>query len=111
MKTLFDRPLVRNKDPITSHQAADKMIETGTVEEQCRLMIDLLKRHKRREGWTWRELAQIAMRDAKYDKSEDNLAYTFHRRSSILENQGKIELVMRRECRISGYAASAWRAK
>jgi hypothetical protein len=110
MKTLFDIPLARNTDPITSHIAADIILETDTVEKQIQLMCDLLKRFDRETGWTWRELAREAFKYHKFDKSEDNLAYTFHRRSSIAKDRGLIYEQFKRICGVSGFPARAWRA-
>lgn len=108
--TLFNIPaLARNSDPITSHLAADRIIETNTVEAQIKLMCALLRRFDQLGGWTWRELAREAFKYYKFDKSEDNLAYYFHRRSSIAKRRGLIVLKKQRPCNVSGFEASAWR--
>lgn len=110
-QTLFDKPLARRTDPITSHIAADEIIETDTVERQIDLMIDLLRRFDREEGWTWRELAKKAFSVHKFRRSEDDLYYTFQRRSSIAESRGLIVEEMKRRCSVSGNVARAWRIK
>lgn len=110
-RTLFDRPLCHEKDPVTSFMAADKIIETGTVEVQLAIMVSLLERFDCGGGNTWRELAQKAFRVYKFDRSESDLAYTFHRRSSIAAHRNMIYEEMKRICKVSGYAATAWRAR
>lgn len=106
---LFEYPLAHADDPITSFMAADEIIRLGTVDKQIKIMCELLRKYDKEEGWTWRELAKRAFKDYKFSHSEDALAYTFHRRSSIAKNRGLIVEQMKRKCNVSGFAATAWR--
>lgn len=40
---LFDIPLARNTDPITSHDAAEHMRESGKIGEHERIVLELVK--------------------------------------------------------------------
>jgi hypothetical protein len=42
MKTLLDPPLARDTDPITSHEAADKMVKSGALNKQEKLVYNTI---------------------------------------------------------------------
>jgi len=80
-------PLARDKDVITSHEAAEKMIKSGNLERQERLVLitiqDVCAVLGTRE-FTPKEIVRI----------NDRFAYhTIQRRLSGLRNKGKIERI------------------
>lgn len=108
--TLFDRPIVRNKDPITSHIAADKVNELGTVEAQKAFLLQQLSKHDRFGGWTLRELARQSCSDYPY-LNETEIYYTLQRRACLLKDEGRIYDELNRKCKVTGNTARAWRIK
>lgn len=83
-KTLFDRPLSRTKDPVTSYEAADKMIESGALnrqEQEVWEVIKLVKWARYHRTFTAKELSNWSVIDY----------YTIQRRLSGLHHKGKIE--------------------
>ena len=91
MKTLFNPPLTRDTDVITSHEAADKMVKSGKLGEQEKWVYFNIKRISMEFGglnFTTKEIAQL-------------MCSTFHpyaecydicrKRFSGIHNKGKIE--------------------
>lgn len=84
---LFDRPLAHRNDPITSYEAADKMVKSGALNRQEEGVYNDMRRyiidcfHK---DVTARELAEWCI---------SNDYYTIQHRLSGLHNKGKIERV------------------
>jgi len=95
MKTLT--PLARDTDPITSHEAADKMVKSGELSAQEELVYDEIKGYVTRQralnypdDFTTKDIA----------RRMSNLAYPYYyyycydicrKRFSGLHNKGKIE--------------------
>ena len=84
-------PIVRDADPITSHEAADKMVQSGKLNKQENDVFSLIqyfdfhnrKLHNKKD-FTAKELSQAGRRlKIGY--------YTIQRRLSGLRNKGKIE--------------------
>jgi hypothetical protein len=84
MKTLIDPPLARDTDPITSHEAADKMAKSGKLTRQEQEVYAAIKEYLRicpyRSNFTAKDLRIVYMD-----------YYTAQRRLSGLYYKGKIE--------------------
>ena len=83
-KSQCDRPLAHRDDPITSYEAADRMVKSGALNRQEERVLDAIKCYKCstwKEDFTAKELSNI---------SSINY-YTIQRRLSGLHNKGKIE--------------------
>jgi len=93
MKTLFEPPLARDTDPITSHEAAEKMVKSGELNRQEKWVYDTIIRYlkyypplKQRKDFTTKDIANWTDRYPYYK------AYDICRkRFSGLRNKGKIE--------------------
>ena len=102
MKYLFSPPLVRAKDPETSHKAAEKMVISGALNKQEKEVYDAISRYAIMfPDFTTKDIA-LAMLSMPYYKAYD----ICRRRFSGLERNDKIELTgdRRDECRV-------WRLK
>ena len=93
------RPLARDKDPIASHKAADKVIESGYADSQVDKIWQYIERFcnaMMRPDFTAKEVAWFVSR-------EDNVDYyktyiTIQKRKSILKDRGLItEMNMERD--------------
>jgi len=91
MKTLFEPPLARDTDPMTSHEAAEKMVKSGALSRQEQEVyseivlyeerIRNLRPYPENKGVTAKEIANWS-----------GLNYwMIQRRLSGLRNKGKIE--------------------
>lgn len=113
MKTLFDPALTHRDDPISSYEGADLALDT--LEKQKGYILEVLKRHDRPEGYTYRELAHIMYHPT---LSEHELYILIAKRMCLIGRDGNAEVVMLRQCLInpthkkSGkvIAVQAWRA-
>lgn len=83
-QTLFDQPLAHTNDAITSYKAADKMIESGKLNEQEAEVYDVLKRHDRDAGYTAKELAFLM------EGVYETCYFKIQRRLSGLRRKGKV---------------------
>ncbi len=77
----FDRPLAHRADPQTSYDAADKVVKSGELNRQERIVMDAIARHSQPEGITAKELSAKSGIDY----------FTIQRRLSGLE--GRIEFL------------------
>jgi hypothetical protein len=85
IKTLFDQPpLARNTDPITSHIAADKIIESGELSAQEEMVYDILKKYNNPNGFTVKEPSHYR---------SDSFYFMLQRRLSGLARKGCIEFL------------------
>ena len=102
MKYLFNPPLARAKDPITSHKAAEKMVVSGFLNKQEEQVYDAILGYDTMfPDFTTKDIA-LVMLSMPYYKAYD----ICRKRFSGLENKGKIELTgdQRDGCRV-------WRLK
>ena len=80
-------PLARDKDVMTSHEAADKMIESGEINRQEEFIYSAIIRWTRHcETFTTKDIA-TCISWCTYDKAYD----ICRKRFSGLRNKGKIE--------------------
>ena len=89
--TLFDRPLARDTDPITSHEAADKMVKSGKLQKREIQVLEHIRQYYRkyRTDFTAKELGRFVYKDPFFYEILDY--YTIQRRLSGLRTKGKIE--------------------
>ena len=80
--------LARNSDPVSSHDAADKVRESGRLENQQKMVLDAVKRWP---GSTAKEL------DGRLFGQVES-----HKRLASLCDQGYIVKGARRKCRVTG---------
>jgi len=59
MKTLFDLPLAHRNDPITSYEAGDRMLNSGKLVKQQKLVMTAIIT-QRFENWTAKELSIVS---------------------------------------------------
>jgi len=86
MKTLFEQPpLAHTNDPLTSFDAADKMVESGALARQERLVLVAIQDVCRALGRTDFTPKEIVKWNTRFDY------HTIQRRLSGLRNKGKIE--------------------
>ena len=86
------RPLARDKDPITSHEAADKAVESGRVDTE----IELVRRYINRFCNTFQRPDFTAKGVANWISEQDRIDYfpvyiMIQKRKSILYDRGFIE--------------------
>lgn len=83
MKYLFSPPLARDKDPITSHLAAEKIFKSGKLSFQEDVVYDAVCDYVKyfHNDFTAKDIAE---------RSNVNY-YTIQRRFSGLRNKGKID--------------------
>ena len=62
MKTLFDQPLCHTKDPKTSYDAAEKMIDTGELQRQEKEVLEKIRKlYKHPASWfTAKSLSRLS---------------------------------------------------
>ncbi len=88
MKTLFNKPLCHNSDPVTSLEAADKLVKSGRLTKQEKLVLRCVEYHKNnylwREDFTAKEISNASCLDY----------HLIQRRLSGLRNKSKIERVI-----------------
>lgn len=90
------RPIARNTDPVTSHQAAQHMKDSGKLEGQGAHVLDLVKAHP---NCTAFELTDYTELDR----------YQIQRRLSDLAEAGKVKASsVGRRCAKSGRSACTW---
>jgi len=76
-------PLARDKDPITSHEAADKMVKSGKLTKQQNSVLKIIARYcKNHKDFTPLELT---------DGHWTALYYAIQRRKNELNHKGYIE--------------------
>ena len=84
MKTLINPPLARDSDPITSHEAAEKMVKSGKLNKQESLVYSKIKQlfnwFPFKTDFTARDLESVYLD-----------YYIAQRRLSGLHYKGKIE--------------------
>ena len=86
---LFSPPLARDKDPITSHKAAEKMVVSGALSRQEQEVYDAISRYAIMfPDFTTKDIA-IVMLSMPYFKAYD----ICRKRFSGLKNKGKIKVV------------------
>ena len=92
------RPLSRNTDPMSSHEAADEMEQSGKAKTHQKLILEFLSRCY----WmslTSHEVASVLP----FDSVEAG------RRLSDLKRDNLVEQVGRKMCSITGKRLTAWR--
>jgi hypothetical protein len=92
----FDMPLAHSNDSTGSFQSADKILSTGRLSVQLRIVLDALKCHP---NVTSAELAKIAVLDR----------YRVARRLPILATKGYAERSGERQCTICHCQCFIWR--
>jgi len=90
MKTLFEPPLARDTDPITSHEAAEKMAKSGELNRQKeRVYGEIVKYSTLSKDFTTKD---IALNISQYTHwSYDKWYDICRKRFSGLRNKNKIE--------------------
>lgn len=98
MTTLFDRPVAHARDPQTSYDAGQKLLDSGKLNDQEYEVYVAIKNYGG-ENFTAKELSE---------KSGLNY-WTIQRRLSGLYHKGKIERINQRFARRDG--CCVWRLK
>lgn len=92
---MFDAPIARRTDPLTSHEAAADITESGV---RGRQMADVLTAVKRYPGRTSAELGSVS----RFDR------WVAARRLPELEKKGLVVRGEARKCRITSKRSITW---
>ena len=92
---LFEYPLSRNRDPVTSFKAADKLAKSGKYLTQKEAVLEALRRNN---GATSAELAAYMGVDR----------YLTARRLPDLERDALVTKGLERECKVTEDACVTW---
>ena len=94
--------LARRGDPVTSHLAADQLVESGKWRNQKYRVLAWMSEHRlidNRSSLTANELAR-----------ESGLPHPLcHKRLPDLRKEGLVCMAVRRDCRVTGLLAYTWR--
>ena len=92
-------PLARDKDPVASHRAADKIVESGYANSQVEIIWQYIERFCKammRPDFTAKEVAWYISREDDVDYYKTYI--TIQKRKSILKDRGLIsEMNMERD--------------
>jgi DNA-binding MarR family transcriptional regulator len=94
--TQLDLPLARAKDPITSHEAADRITTSGRIKTQ---RAEILRVVREMPGCTASEIARVLYHQTNHVSC---------RRLPELEGKGFVRRGAHRACRITSFNAATW---
>lgn len=80
---LCNQPLAHTNDPITSYEAAEKMVESGNLTRQQESVLRIIQRYSRNH----RDFTPLELTDG----HRTALYFAIQRRKNELKNKGKIE--------------------
>jgi hypothetical protein len=95
-----DEPLARARDPVTSHEAAADLANSGTRTRMCRIALQLLREFP---GATAAELDWVYA-----SRTGGSVDGSIRKRLTDLRHTARARVEGHRQCRVSGRQAQQW---